>query len=381
MNAKEIAELRRRLRSGKNNISAVSGCYVNERKEIISTFQESLTLLPEDEVDRILSLLKKSLSGTLGRNLVDLSFGTRDVVAGDQHRLLSALRESQLQDQEKLQQLYDNIIRGMTIEGSFFILLAYDAYDVPYRAGDGTRMDEAGAELFRYILCCVCPVKQTRPSLSVSVQEKRICTVGADWVLGQPELGFLFPSFDDRSANLYGAMYYTRNSSDNHPDFVREVFDTPLLMPADMQKSTFQEILSETVGEDCDYQVVQAVQQQLSGLMEEHKEQRIPEPLQISHTTLEGVLESCGVDPEKRAAFGDRFEEAFGQDTTLAPRNLVDPKRMEVETPEVTIRVNPEHSDLIQTRIIDGVRYILVRAEEGVTVNGVNIHIKESVLP
>ena len=50
-------------------------------------------------------------------------------------------------------------------------------------------------------------------------------------------------------------------------------------------------------------------------------------------------------------------------------------KQFEVCTPDVTIRVNPERSDLLETRVIDGKKYILIRAEEGVEVNGVQIHI------
>ncbi len=375
MNDKEISELRRRLRSGKCNISSVVGCYVNERREIISTFRESLTLLPEDEVDRILALLKKSMSGTLGRNLVDLRFETRAVVAGDEHRLLSALRKSELKDDEQLERFYRKIIDGLTLEGGYLILMACESYDIPYRAKDGATFAEGSTDVYQYLLCSICPMKQTRSSLSFSVKEQKLCTIGADTVLSTPELGFLFPAFDDRTTNLYGALYYTRNPADNHPDFVRAIFNTPLLMPAAEQKSTFQEILSDTIGEACSYQVVQAVQEQLTGLMEEHKEQHIREPLQISHGTIRGILESCDVEEGKRDAFARQYEEAFGEDAALSPRNLVDPKRMEVATPEVTIQVNPQHSELVQTRVIDGIRYILVRAEEGVTVNGVKINI------
>ena len=53
----------------------------------------------------------------------------------------------------------------------------------------------------------------------------------------------------------------------------------------------------------------------------------------------------------------------------------MDSKQLEVKTPDVTIKVNPERSDLVETRVIDGARYILIRAEEGVEVNGVQIHI------
>lgn len=67
-------------------------------------------------------------------------------------------------------------------------------------------------------------------------------------------------------------------------------------------------------------------------------------------------------------------------DTELSPRNLVD-RKLQVKTPDVVIQVNPERSDLVQTRIINGAKYILIRAEGGVEVNGVDIHIKEDNEP
>ncbi len=375
MNTKEISELRRRFRADKHNFSSIRGCYVNEKREIVSQFTESLSLLPEDEEEKILNLLKKSLSGSLGKNLVDLTFATQQVVSGDQHRLLMALRESRLEDEELIHKLYQNIIESLNMDTSYLILLAYDTYDVPYRTKDDAQLDEASADVFRYFVCSICPVKQTKPALSFHVHENRFLNVGSDWVVSAPELGFLFPAFDNRATNIYNALYYTRNPAENHPDFVQAVFATPLLMPALEQKETFQSILSDTVGDDCSYEVVQAVQDQLSGLIVEHKENKIVEPLVVSKGTIQGILESCAVPEEKRTAFGDRYSQEFGEDTQLSPGNLVDTNHMELRTSDVTIQVNPERSELVQTRVIDGVKYIMVRVDEGVAVNGVNIHI------
>jgi hypothetical protein len=377
MNTKEISELRRRFRADKHNFTHVHGCYVSEKKELLSQFTETLTLLPEDEEEKILNLLKKSMSGTLGKNLTDLTFATSQVVAGDQHRLLMALRESKLEDEGLLTTLYQNIAKSLNLDTSYLILLAYDTYDVPYRTRDDAELGEASSEVFRYFVCSICPVKQTRPSLGFHVHENRFLNIGTDWAVSGPEVGFLFPAFDNRATNIYNALYYTRNAAENHPDFVDAVFHTPILMPATEQRATFQAILSDSVGEDCSLEVVQAVQDQLTGLIEEHKEHKIPEPLVVSHRTIQGILESCQVSEEKRTNFGEKYAEAFGADTELSPANLVDPKKMELRTSEVTIQVPPEQSQLVQTKVIDGVKYIMVRVEQGVEVNGVDINITE----
>ncbi len=193
--------------------------------------------------------------------------------------------------------------------------------------------------------------------------------------MSAPELGFLFPAFNDRSANIYNALYYSRNIAENHTEFVDTVFKSEIPMPAAAQKETFQAVLEETVAEDCSFDVVQAVQGQLSEMIEEHKNNKEEEPLVVSKKTVKGILESCGVSEERVTAFEEKFDTEFGADTEISPRNLIDTKQLEVRTPDVTIRVNPERNDLVETRIIDGTKYILIRADEGVEVNGVNIHI------
>ena len=65
MNQKEVGELRRRLRPGKNNFSHVYGCYVSPLKEIIAEVDQPLSLLNEDDVESCLALLRKALSGGL----------------------------------------------------------------------------------------------------------------------------------------------------------------------------------------------------------------------------------------------------------------------------------------------------------------------------
>lgn len=375
MNEKEIAELRRRFRADKSSISRVRGCYVNEKREIISQFDQSLGILGQTESEQLLSTLRKTLSGTLGKNLLDIPFDTRQVVEGDQHKLLMTLRNSALRDEEAVSAFYQRVIQSLDLEGNYLILLAQDDYDVPYRSKDGERQDDASSEVFRYILCSICPVKQTKEALSYYVYENAFHSISADWVVSAPEMGFLFPSFDERSTNLYDALYYCKDTSQTHPDFVEAVFHAPAPMPAAQQMETFQTLLEDTLSDDCRYQVVQSVHGKLREMIEEHKANKVEDPLVVDKGTVRRVLESSGVAEEHVEAFEERYDDAFGADTDLSPRNLVDTKQLEITTPDITIKVSPDRGDLVETRLIDGARYILIRAEEGVAVNGVPIQI------
>lgn len=375
MNEKEIAELRRRFKPEKSNITHIRGCYVNESGEMVSQFDQSIGLMTQDESEHFLSILKRTLSGTLGKNLMDIVFSTKQVIQGEEHKLLMALRNSALQDEEAVQAFFQRVRQSLTLEGNYLILLAHDRYDVPFRARDGEDQPDASGEVFNYILCSICPVRATRPALSYYAHENEFHSRQIDWLVAPPALGFLFPAFDDRSTNLYGTLYYSKDGADIHSSFVEAVFRTEPPMPAAAQRETFQTVLSDALEEECSLEVVQTVQQHLCAMMEEHKANHETGPLTVSKGAVRRVLESCGVSGERAAAFESGYDARFGGDAGLSPRNLVDPKRLEVSAPDVSVRVSAGRGGLVETRVINGVRYILIRADGDVEVNGVPVHI------
>jgi transposase len=110
MNEKEIAELRRRFRPDKSNITHLQGCFVNESREIVSQFSHSLGMMGQEDTELILSTIRRTLSGTLGKNLIDIEFATQQVVDGEEHRLLMALRNTSLNNNEEaVQALFQRI--------------------------------------------------------------------------------------------------------------------------------------------------------------------------------------------------------------------------------------------------------------------------------
>lgn len=377
MTEKEIAEIRRHVKREKSNISRILGCYVNERGEIISMFEQSLGLLSQEETEQYLTLLKKSLSGTAGKNLIDISFRTQQVMDSEEHKLLMALRKSALKDEEAVYEFCQRVIKAINLEGNYLILLAHDNYDVPFRSKDGEKQQDASSEVFSYIMCSICPVKLTQPELSYCVDEKEFHNSKAGWIVAAPVLGFMFPAFDNRAANIYNALYYTKSIEENHAEIIDAIFHTDIPMPAAEQKATFQAVLSNTLENDCSFEVVQTVHEELSGMIDLHKESKEDQPLVISKNQVKSVLQSCGVSDARIETFAEKYDEEFGEDAEVRPRNIIDNKKFEVRTPDVVISVNPERSDLVETRIINGSKYILICADEGVEVNGVSIHISD----
>lgn len=375
MTEKEIAEIRRRINKDKTSISHIHGCYVNEQREIISMFDQSLGLSSQEETESYLALLKKSLSGNSGKNLIDISFSTKQVMDSEEHKLLMALRKSSLKDSEIVQEFFRRVIQALNLEGNYLILIASDNYDVPYRAKDGSKQQDASSEVFSYILCSICPVKLKQPELSYYDSEKEFHNSKLGWVVTAPALGFMFPAFDDRTANIYNALYYTKDAAEIHAEFIDTVFRTEAPMPAEEQKSTFHSLLSNALENDCSFEVVQTIHGELREMIEMNKESKEEQPQNISKNRVKCVLQSCGVSDAHIDTFVEKYDAEFGADVEINPRNIIDNKNFEIRTPDVVITVSPERSDLVETRVINGNKYILICADGGVEVNGVSIHI------
>lgn len=374
MNQKELGELRRRFRPEKSAISRIYGCYVNSNKEVISYLDESLGRMPQEESEKYLGLLKKSLSGTLGRNLMDIVFSTEQVMDSDEHRLLSALRESGLKDGDIREEFYRKVIDALDMgESNYLILLAHDAYDVPYRGKDGADQADAADTVFQYVLCCVCPVKDGKPELGYFPGENEFHSCTAGQVVSAPELGFLFPAFDDRTANIYNALFYSRNAGEIHHEFIDAIFHTEAPMSAAEQKEAFESALCGGLEEACSLEVVQAVHEQLSERIDEHRESGSTEPLALTAKDVGGILRRCGVEEERVESFQAQCGQSFGESAALNPANLIDSKKFEIRTSQVLISVDPAYSYVVESRVIDGKRYLLIPAGEEVEVNGLAV--------
>jgi len=371
MNEKEVSEIRRRFRADKSNINHVRGVFVNEKKEIVSEFDQSLGMLSEEESGAILSVLKKALSGYIGRNLIDINFSNEQVLNSEEHKLLSTLRSSELRDNDAVHALYEKILPSIEMDGNYLIMLAYDSYDVFSKSASGE--DGDSSESFSYILCAVCPIKSSKYSLTYYIHENRIRNVCEDAVISAPEFGFMFPTFDDRKTNIYNALYYTKSVSEKREGFINAVFNTELPMPAAEQKETFNSLLAET---ECSFDVVESVHAELSSMIDNHKESREEEPLTVSKTTVKDILRASGVAEDKLEVFEKKFDESFGENAELSPQNIIDRNKFDLRTADATIKVDPERSEIVETRVIDGTKYILIRADSDVEVNGVNIRIK-----
>ena len=372
MNKKEVAEIRRQYVPERCTISRICGCYVDAEKNIKTTMKEAFLSLPEDDAFKYFTIFKKTLSGTVGRNLVNLDFPLEEEHEGGHQEFLLKLRNSKLKDDALVEEFYNRIIDTFPFGENYYIILIHVAYDVPGKATDGTEMYDASDNVFEYLLCSLCPVHLSKPGLGYNEAKNCIENRIQDWIVDQPMKGFLFPAFNDRYTDIHSMLYYTKNATDLQEDFLKNMFGcTRIPLDADSQKETFNCLIADTLGTDCDYSVVKNIHEILNEKIEEFKDS--PEPLELGKQDVRRLYEDSGVPDSRMEDFDQCYDEGVGEQTTFLATNIASSRKFNIETPDVVVKVNPEAADLVETRIIDGRQCLVIAINEHVEVNGISI--------
>ena len=367
----EINEIKRLYTPSKCSITRICGCYVDGEKNKKTEFKEAFLSLPEEEIFKYFELLRKTLSGSIGKNMLNLEFPLSGEETGGTQEFLLRLRDSKLKDDALLTEFYDKIIGSYEYVGNYLILLIHDAYDVPGKTTDGLTMDDASDTVFEYILCCICPVNLSKPGLSFYADSNEFHNRIRDWVVEVPDTGFLFPSFNDRCTDLHSVLYYSKNAEELHEEFMEGILGCAIPLTAGVQKETFQTLIEETLGDEIEYEVVKNIHENLAEMIEEHKE--IPEPLTLDKHQVKNLFEKSGVEEEKLADFDKLYDASAGEHTALFVDNVANKRTFEVKTPDVVVKVNPDRADLVNTIMIEGKRCLVIEINDHVEVNGIAI--------
>lgn len=371
MNKKEVLEIRKQFTPANCAITRIAGCYVDHEKNKKMESKSAFLSLPEEEAFKYFDIFKKTFSGTMGKNMLNMEFPIDQEMPGGTQEFLMKLKASKLEDDMLLEEFYDKVIATYEYAENYYIILIHAMYDVPGRSSDNLEMFDASDEVYEYLVCSICPVSLSKAGLSYNAESNCIQDRIRDWVVDMPDKGFLFPAFNDRSTDIHGVLYYTKKSEDLQPELIEQLLGARMPMSANTQKETFQMLIEDTLGEDGDYETIRNIHDTLNDMIEEHKEE--PEPLQLDKTDVRKVFEKSGVSSEKMECFDQNYEETAGEKTSLLATNITETKKFQIETPDIVIKVNPERADLIETRVIDGRQCLVIAVDDHIEVNGVNV--------
>ena len=371
MNKKEVLEIRKLFKKDNCRIERICGCYVDGHKEKKLEMKEAFLSLPDEEMFKYIDIFRKTLSGTIGRNLLNLEFPLEEEMPGGHQQDLLALRDSGLQDPEMLDAFYDRVISTYLYPENYLILLIHGSYDIPSRSSDNQELFDASEYVYQFLLCSICPVSLSKPGLCYDSASNAFIDKIQDWMVQMPDLGFLFPAFNDRNTDLHSLLYYSKNPEQLHPEITDELLGCFLPLPAGNQKTSFNSVVEETFGEKCGFDVARTIHNTLNRLLEEKKED--PEPTELDKSDIKRLLAECGAAPEQLLNFDEEFKAQAGGHDRFMAANLASTRKFEVRTPEITINVSPEQADLLETRVLDGVECLVIPLTDETVVNGIRI--------
>ena len=371
MNRKEVLEIRKQFTPDNCAITRICGCYVDHEKNIILESKDAFLSLPEEEEFKYFEIFRHTLSGTLGKNLVDMEFPLEQEKAGGTQEFLLKLRDTRLEDDALVQEFYKKIIGNYDYGENYYIILIHSVYDIPGKSTAGDEMFDASDEVYAHIMCSICPVKMSKAGLSYNAVTNSIADRVRDWVVEQPINGFLFPAFNDRSSDIHSVLTYAKNPEIEQPGLIETVLGSVMPLTPATQKETFQSILSETLEEDGNYEVIKSVYENLNEMIEENKDN--PEPLSFSKTEVKKLLENSGVSEKNMQTFEQVFDAHTNGEAELIATNIASTKSFGIETPDIIVKVNPERADLVETKLIDGRQCLVIAVDDHVEVNGISV--------
>ena len=371
MNKKDVLEIRKQYKPEECSITRICGCYVDGNKEILAQSKEAFLSLPDEEIFKYLTIFKQTLSGTIGKNLLNMEFPLEQEMPGGTQEFLLQLRDSKLQDDILLEEFYQKIIEHYNYGENYYIILIHVAYDIPGKSTDGSEMFDASDEVFDYILCSICPVHLSKEGLCYNPETNHMENRIRDWLVEAPVKGFLFPAFNDRSNDIHSLLYFSKQAEDLQPEFIENALGCTFPMSAGSQKDTFQAVIMNTLGESCEYEVIRNIHDNLQEIIEEAKES--PEPPVLTKPEFKRLLANSGASNESIEQFDTSFDCIAGEKAEFLVSNIAETRKFSIETPDVVIKVSPERSDLVEQKIIDGIPYLVIPMTTDVEVNGVRI--------
>lgn len=397
MNKKEVAEIKRRLKKESCTISKMVGCYVNSSKDKVCTFSESFLSLEDEEFHKYLEIANKTLSGTVGNNLIELEFPIEAEENGAPQQNLMALKKSGLEDENLYNAFFDHIIETYDFVGNYLILLYYDNYDVMVKTSDNMKLDES-EETYEYIICSICPVMLSKPGLGYREDEHRIGARIRDWVVGPTDSGFIFPCFTDRSSDIHSIMMYTKKADDPHKELWEMGMGCASKLTTQEKKNAFTNILTQTIGPDKEdtSDIIVDIQANLSDYIEEKKEVvGKDDDIMLDSEVVEEILKDVPISEEKSEKITKNYEEFFKEalpeaeeilDTKVLKNNelRLEKKSLQERVADLTsqlkesgvigedgrendiiVKVNPEKIEQISTTFLDGKKCIIIPVEDG----------------
>ena len=371
MNKKDISEVKKLLAKKTCRIDKISGCMVDGDGKRSDVIGEHLRRMDEDESDLYLGLVRKALSGKIGKNLYNTEFPLSEEKDGGKQHALHAFLDDQLDTDDKTKKFCQNIADNIHMDSAYAILIAKGVYDIPAKAKDGAVLEDASEDVYLFEITCICPVKVGKKMLVFNESSKNLASSGTVLSIEAPVAGFLYPAFDNRQTNIHAALYYVKKETERHQDLSDLIFGADLMTAESDQKELLAAVVEKTLGRDCDFDQVRSINDAVNQASKEMSD--TDEPAEIGKNDLKRILRDSGVPEDKLNKFDAVYDEVVGEKSSFGAENINAGSTVKMESSSVKISMKNEMANMLETKVIGGREFLLIPIQDDITFNGVQI--------
>lgn len=375
MNKKEIAEIKKNFSDdcGFFTMNHVVSAFVDSEKNIKCKTNRLYNTLPAEESELIMIILKKVLSGQIGRNLLEYHFPKEAYQEGGSQKFLYDVLQSRFTVEEIADKFLNTIVEQMEYVSTYAIFAAHCTYSV-LKKNKNDDLEEDSELVYNFIVTAICPVNLRIDGLVYNEEANEIeKKANSDRIVELPSDGFLFPVFSDRTPDVNGVMYYTKNAKKPNTSIVDNLLGCEFVMSCQSEKTTFQAILNNVVADELDYSLITSVNEKIQEIVDQNShETEIPT---IDKNKLSSILWESGVSQEKLEHLPKVYETAMG-DKALTAVNLIDRKTV-LSVPSITVNITKDGVNKVRTEVIDGKKCLIIDLDDPeISVNGISATIE-----
>lgn len=376
MNKKEINELKKNFSDDKGNftINRVVTAMVDKDKNIKCKSNRLYYTIDQDNSEPINENLKKVLSGTIGKNLLEYAFPNDAYLEGGVQPFLYEVLKSKFEDEEITDKFLNTIVEKTEYVSTYSIFSAHCTYSVFSKNKSGDTDLEADTN-YNFLITAICPVNLRIDGLIYDEESNSITKKeSSDRIVELPSDGFLFPLFNDRAADVNGVLYYVKNAKKPNISIIEDLLGCEYCMSGECERESFHQIIENVAGDELDYDMITSVNKEIQKYIDENSlDTQTPE---IDNNKLSSILWNSGVSQEKLQNLPQIYEQEVGS-TPFKALNVVDKKTV-VSTSGITVNVGKDCVDKVKTQVIDGRKYLVISLEDetDISINGIDAKLK-----
>ncbi|WP_044974235.1 DUF4317 family protein [Ruminococcus sp. HUN007] len=371
MNKKELNEIKKNFNddSGLFVINTFFSAYIDPEKNVKYKMSKPYSIIADDEREVITDSLKKVLTGTIGKHLVEYEFPLESFEDGKAQKILYDLVESKMKDESLIDTFLEKITSNIDYAASFTLLAAHCTYSIMRKNRNDDDDPDNVTDEYNFIVTAVCPANTNDVGL---FYDEESCTISKktnnEMIISKiPTDGFMYPVFSDRSPDVNHIMYFSKKADKPNISIIENVLDCVFVMSAENEKARFQQVLNAVCSDELNYNVITQVNDKIREVVELSRNET--EAAKINDKQLKHILSDAGVSEEKLQALEPAYQQIVGE-TDLTASNLAE-NRTVVSTPDVTINIKKDAACRLRTSSIEGRNCLIIDLDDpNIVVNG-----------